>query len=46
MRAEERVWREAIECVFVFECEASIDGKRGARKKTLEVLDCVTAQGK
>ena len=46
MRAEERVWREAIECMFVFECEGRIKGERGARKKKLEVLDCVTAKGK
>ena len=46
MWVEERVRRDAIECKLVFECEGRIKGERGARKKTLEVLDSVTAQGK
>ena len=46
VRAEERVWREAIECVFVFEYKGRIEGERAARKKMLEVLDSVTAQRK
>ena len=46
MRAEERVRREAIECELVFEFEEGIGCERGAREKTLEVLDSVTAQRK
>ena len=48
MRAEERVSREAIECEceLVFEFEGGIGCERGAREKTLEVLDSVTAQRK
>ena len=46
MRAEERVRREAIECELVFEFEGGIECERGAREKTLEVLDSVTAQRK
>ena len=46
MRAEERVRREAIVCELVFEFEGGIVCERGARKKTLEVIDRVMAQGK
>ena len=46
MWAKEQVWREAIECVFMFECEGRIEGERVARKKMLEVLDSVTVQEK
>ena len=46
MRAKERVWREGIECELVFEFEGGIGCERGAREKTFEVPDNVTAQGK